>query len=174
MSEPSSGMGRRAFLARLWKWGAALIGAAGAWTSWDLLQPAQAAGFGGKVTAVPADQVPAEGVLELRSARAYLTRVDDEIVALWWKCPHLGCKVPWCDSAAEFECPCHGSIFNRVGDYRAGPAPRGMDRFGFEVVDGTVVIDTGTVTEGLSAGSPERIDEPAAGPKCVDPSLLEE
>ena len=33
-------------------------------------------------------------------------------------------------SAAQwFECPCHGSQYNRVGEKKGGPAPRGMDRF---------------------------------------------
>ena len=28
-----------------------------------------------------------------------------------------------------FECPCHGSKYNRVGEKKGGPAPRGLDRF---------------------------------------------
>ena len=28
-----------------------------------------------------------------------------------------------------FECPCHGSKYNRVGEKHGGPAPRGLDRF---------------------------------------------
>jgi cytochrome b6-f complex iron-sulfur subunit len=160
-------MSRRSFLVRAWKWGAGLIALAGAWTSWDFLRPGPAEGFGGKVRTVPASEVPDSGVLEIRSARGYLTRVDGEVVALWWKCPHLGCKVPWCDSSAEFECPCHGSVFNRVGEYRAGPAPRGMDRFAIEEVEGVLVIDTGTITQGAPPGG-ESIDEPPIGPQCID------
>ena len=30
-------------------------------------------------------------------------------VALYQKCVHLGCRVPWCTSSQWFECPCHGS-----------------------------------------------------------------
>ena len=33
-----------------------------------------------------------------------------------------------------FECPCHGSKYNRVGEKQGGPAPRGLDRFPLEVV----------------------------------------
>jgi cytochrome b6-f complex iron-sulfur subunit len=54
---------------------------------------------------------------------------DAGIVALYQKCPHLGCRVPNCVSSQWFECPCHGSQYNQVGEKRGGPAPRGMDRF---------------------------------------------
>ena len=30
------------------------------------------------------------------------------VVALYQKCPHLGCRVPNCVSSQWFECPCHG------------------------------------------------------------------
>ena len=45
-------------------------------------------------------------------------------VALYQKCPHLGCRVPWCQTSQWFECPCHGSKYNRVGEKRGGPHPR--------------------------------------------------
>ncbi len=45
-----------------------------------------------------------------------------------------------------FECPCHGSQYNRAGEKKGGPAPRGMDRFGVDTLGGgNVVIDTGAV-----------------------------
>ena len=48
---------------------------------------------------------------------------------LYQRCVHLGCRVPFCESSKWFECPCHGSKYNGVGEYQLGPAPRGMDRF---------------------------------------------
>lgn len=157
---------RRQFLARLWQAGLGLVAAAGAWTSWDLLRPGEARGFGGKVRALPPEAVPDTAVVEVAAARSYLTKVDDEIVAISQKCTHLGCKVPFCESSGQFECPCHGSKFNRAGEYRAGPAPRGMDRHPTEIgADGLVYVDTGTVDEGAAPGS-ESIDEPVRGPSC--------
>ena len=41
----SDALDRREFLATGWKLGAALIAAAGAWTTWDLLKPRLGAGF---------------------------------------------------------------------------------------------------------------------------------
>lgn len=162
MSNP---LDRRTFLVRLWKWGVGLVGLAGAWTSWDVLKVGAASGLGGKVRTVPIDQVPAGNVLAMTAARTYLTRSGDEIIALSWKCPHLACRTAWCESSGQFECPCHGSVFNRIGEYRSGPAPRGLDRFATEVVDGFVVVDTGTILTGGPPGS-ETIDEPPRGPSC--------
>lgn len=156
---------RRDFLASAWKWGLGLVGAAGVWTSWDVLRPPKQAGIGGLVEAVTPTEVPARGVLYVAGARAYLTEVEGEIVALSEVCPHLGCRVPWCDQAGEFECPCHGSYFNRAGDHRKGPSPRGMDRYPVEVVDGKVIIDTGSRIEGPAPGV-VTLDEPAIGPPC--------
>jgi len=157
---------RRKFLSTLWKWGFGLVAAAGLWTSWDVLQPASPSGFGGKIKDGSPAEIPSDSVVTVTEAQAHLTKNGDEVVALWWRCPHLGCRVPWCESAGEFECPCHGSRFNRIGEYRAGPAPRGMSRFDVEVVDNTVVIDTGSITGGPPPG-PESIDEPLKGPMCT-------
>lgn len=160
-------LNRRDFLTRMWKLGIGLIGAAGAWTSWDLLQALETSGFGGQVRTIPPDAVPDTGVIEVPQARAYLVRIQGEVVAISEKCTHLGCRVPFCNSSGQFECPCHGSFFNRAGEYRAGPAPRGMDRYPIEVGDdGLIYIDTGSVMEGPPPG-PETIDEPVTGPSCA-------
>jgi cytochrome b6-f complex iron-sulfur subunit len=62
-------------------------------------------------------------------------------VAIYQKCVHLGCRVPWCQTSQWFECPCHGSKYNRVGEKRGGPAPRGLDRFPLEVSGGSIIVD---------------------------------
>lgn len=158
---------RRQFLTRIWQAGGALVAAAGAWTTWDLLKPVASAGFGGLVRGIKPDVVPEDDVIEVPAARSYLTRVNDEITALSEKCPHLGCRVPFCESSGRFECPCHGSVFNRAGDYVAGPAPRGMDTYPTEVgEDGLVYIDTGDRRDGGKPGNLQ-IDEPAKGPACA-------
>jgi cytochrome b6-f complex iron-sulfur subunit len=158
---------RREFLSNLWRWGFGLIGAAGVWTSWDLLQPLPVAGFGGMVRTVTPDAVTEIGVVEVPAARAYLVRVEGEVMALSWRCTHLGCRVPFCASSGRFECPCHGSVFNRAGDYLEGPAPRGMDRYPIETGDdGLIYIDTSEATQGPPPG-PLTIDEPPLGPSCA-------
>jgi len=88
------------------------------------------------------------------------------VIALYQKCPHLGCRVPECKTSQWFECPCHGAQYNRVGEKKGGPAPRGMDRFGVSVSNGFVVIDTGTVFGGPPIGT-NTTGQEAEGPHCV-------
>jgi cytochrome b6-f complex iron-sulfur subunit len=73
--------------------------------------------------------------------------------ALYQRCPHLGCRPNPCLKNFWFECPCHGSRYDRLGikadGARFGPAPRGMDRFASSVKDdGTLWLDTGKITLG--------------------------
>jgi cytochrome b6-f complex iron-sulfur subunit len=87
-------------------------------------------------------------------------------VALYQRCPHLGCRVPWCQSSQWFECPCHGSKYNRVGEKKAGPAPRGMDRFAFTISRGQMTIDTGDIEIGPPIGT-DTTGQQQQGPLCV-------
>ena len=87
-------------------------------------------------------------------------------VALYQKCPHLGCRVPWCQTSQWFECPCHGSKYNRVGEKRGGPAPRGMDRFALEVAGGDVIVDTSIPIPGPPIGT-DTTGQGQEGAPCV-------
>ena len=82
-------------------------------------------------------------------------RSERSVVALYRKCPHLGCQVPQlCDESKWFECLCHGSQYTVVGERRAGPAPRGMDGFAITVDSaGAYVIDTSEVVAGPPLGT---------------------
>ena len=93
--------------------------------------------------------------------------LDGGIVALYQKCPHLGCRVPSCLTSQWFECPCHGSKYNQVGEKRGGPAPRGMDRFAVEIgADGSLNVDTGTIIQGPPIGT-NTTGQEAEGPNCI-------
>jgi cytochrome b6-f complex iron-sulfur subunit len=95
-----------------------------------------------------------------------LTGMEAGLIALWQKCPHLGCRVPECASSQWFECGCHGSQYNRVGEKKGGPAPRGMDRFAMEVSGDQFTVDTSTVIEGPPIGT-NTTGQEAEGPHCV-------
>jgi cytochrome b6-f complex iron-sulfur subunit len=97
----------------------------------------------------------------------YSELVNEGLMALYQKCVHLGCRVPFCQQSQWFECPCHGSKYNSAGEYRDGPAPRGMDRFAVTVQNGTVQVDTSLVVEGPPRGMETTNQEPE-GPFCVD------
>jgi cytochrome b6-f complex iron-sulfur subunit len=66
-------------------------------------------------------------------------------LALYQKCVHLGCTVPFRDNCVSFKCPCHGSHYNVDGEYLDGPAPRSLDRFRISFDGGNVVVNTGDV-----------------------------
>jgi cytochrome b6-f complex iron-sulfur subunit len=87
------------------------------------------------------------------------------VVALYQKCTHLGCRVPWCLSSQWFECPCHGSEYNRVGEQKRGPAPRGLDRFAVVVKNGQIMIDTRKIITGPPVGT-DTTGQAAEGPHC--------
>ena len=96
--------------------------------------------------------------------------IADGLVAVYQRCVHLGCRVPWCNSSQGFECPCHCSKYNMVGEYYAGPAPRNLDRFVVNVSSaGKLIIDTGTIIEsprapGLSVKYPQGLSCIALAP----------
>ena len=88
------------------------------------------------------------------------------IVALYQRCVHLGCRVPFCQTSQWFECPCHGSKYSRVGEKKAGPAPRGLDRFYATQAGDSVIVDTGTIFLGPPIGT-DTTGQNAEGPLCV-------
>ena len=88
------------------------------------------------------------------------------LLALSQRCPHLGCRVPYCQSSGWFECACHGAYFTRTGEHRAGPGPRGMDPMPV-LVDGGVVSIVAVRIEGPPVGT-QIVDQPPSGPHCVD------
>ena len=100
--------------------------------------------FGGKITVKAAD-IPAVGAdpLVVRDGKFWLINNDDGLLALYWKCVHLGCTVPWRSDEHQFHCPCHGSLYNRFGEVIGGPAPRPLDLMKIDPSGDGVVVDTG-------------------------------
>jgi Rieske Fe-S protein len=108
------------------------------------------------------------------------------------RCTHLGCptqangpsglkftgvkpfKEHTLNGPAEFQsvipagygCPCHGSQFDPEGNRIAGPAPRALDRYAFEVVNGRLVLlSTYSVSTVVGTGAQAQIHKyKEAGP----------
>ena len=95
-----------------------------------------------------------------------LEGMENGVVALYQKCVHLGCRVPWCKTSQWFECPCHGSQYNKAGEKKGGPAPRGLDRFPVAIEGGQVVVDTGLLSVGPTIGT-DTIGQQPEGPHCA-------
>jgi cytochrome b6-f complex iron-sulfur subunit len=102
----------------------------------------------GKEIPVPAAALPAVGGPPYvnQAGKFYLINNEDGALAMYWKCPHLGCTVPFDEASDEFHCPCHGSVYNRVGERTAGPAPRPMDLMTIRVDGDQVFVDTGDIS----------------------------
>lgn len=116
------------------------------------------------ITSYPAESLPAA---ELVYPENLLVTMREGIVVLSQKCPHLGCRVPECATSQWFECQCHGSQYNRAGEKKAGPAPRGMDRFPATIAaNDDVTIDTGNTVTGPAIGV-NTTGQEAEGPHCT-------
>lgn len=83
-----------------------------------------------------ADQLDAESVVKDSDGSYW--------IALYQRCVHLGCTVPFRDDCVSFKCPCHGSHYNVTGEWIDGPAPKSLDRFLLSFNGQDVVVHTGT------------------------------
>lgn len=132
--------------------------------------PRGVTGFGGRIP-VAASAVPSVGAdpEPIQIGKFYLTHLragdgthagfgqegDEGLLALWWKCPHLGCTIPWRPGfpfegvTGWFRCPCHGSTYTKGGIRVFGPAPRPMDTMEITVnSDGSLTVNTGNIRKG--------------------------
>jgi cytochrome b6-f complex iron-sulfur subunit len=156
------------------------------------LWPSTSGGFGAQINVGSVNDVRSriranEGFLYVPEGRAWVTEypaaalekgrqayapvlhpiLEAGFTALWQTCPHLGCRVPQCTTSQWFECPCHGSQYNRNGEKKGGPAPRGMDRFpGTVDASGNLLINTGQVIQGPPIGT-NTTGQEAEGPHCI-------
>jgi Rieske Fe-S protein len=133
--------------------GAAIVGAPYIGAALRYLYPAQ--GQGGQALTVPLDTLHFEnGVAGPRQyefhkgagdvAGIFFVQKGNGYVGFEQTCTHLGCPVAWNAAADQFQCPCHGSKFNRDGQVVAGPAPIPLYRHGV-VRDGENLIVTGRI-----------------------------
>ncbi|OGG02354.1 MAG: hypothetical protein A3F83_10610 [Candidatus Glassbacteria bacterium RIFCSPLOWO2_12_FULL_58_11] len=71
------------------------------------------------------DQYPPGSVAYLTEHQVVVVREGaGYFYALSAVCTHLGCIINWKSQEGVFRCPCHGSIFDKVGEVLGGPAPR--------------------------------------------------
>lgn len=72
-------------------------------------------------------------------------------------CRHLGCTPNWFGDQQRFRCPCHGSIYDTMGNVVGGPAPRTLWRAGVSLdpVDGQIVVNFTQRQDPDPTGTPE-------------------
>ena len=193
----TSGISRRTLLRRSIGGGIALWIAELTAGTLGFLWPNLAGGFGGTFVlgnfatvannpAVPGAAFDTGAPAYFQDAKTYLMLVDPSrphfipganpygdgastnVRTLYQACTHLGCKPNFCPKNYWFECPCHGSRYDRLGIkvLNLGPAPRSLDRFASTVdSNGVLTVDTGKLTLGplpIALGQPGLI--PALSP----------
>ena len=136
-------LSRAQFLGIAWTGSLALVAAQVGLALVKFIQPVAKSGFGGQILAGKIEDFTVGTINRILAGRFFIARSEAGILALWQKCPHLGCSVPWVEEEDRFHCPCHGSMFNRVGEVIGGPAPRPMDIFPIEVREDEIWVDTG-------------------------------
>ena len=146
--------------------GVTLLGSVGLFL--DFFYPRKVSGFGGPVPAGKVTEYPKGGepkhdlpgkfwIVNLApdETRPGGSGLGDGLLALYHKCPHLGCTVPWRrgftfeGDRGWYRCPCHGSTYTKAGIRIFGPAPRSMDTMRIDIDDaGNITVQTGDRTFG--------------------------
>jgi cytochrome b6-f complex iron-sulfur subunit len=142
---PSKKSSRRDFLKSIWVGLGGLAALELGGLTLAYMQPHLAEGeFGGLIDAGNIEQYPVGSVTHIPNGRFYLARLaDGGFLALYQRCTHLGCNVPWDQTQGGFICPCHNSQFTTQGEVVNPPAPRPLDLFPITIEDGRVMVDTG-------------------------------
>lgn len=177
---PSTGtLPRRRFIVQSFWLGLGVTMAAAAGSLVDYLRPRGVSSIGGPAPAGHVDDYPAGGdPRHFAQEQFYVVNLDPAdireagsgggagLLALWHRCPHLGCTVPWQPAfsfhgeTGWFRCPCHRSTYTRAGVLVAGPAPRSMDTMRIEVdADGNLTVMTGDIVRG-GTDNPRRAIDP--------------
>lgn len=93
---------------------------------------------------------PSDG--ETANVPCWVRNVDGEKFQVFAiNCAHLGCPVRWFPQSGLFMCPCHGGAYYADGSYAAGPPPRGLFTYDYNLKQGNLFIKVGKMP---TTGSP--------------------
>ena len=143
-------MERRDFLKRFIKWTLGLLGIGTAASS-VFLYPPQIKDR--PITFFPAldfKKRPKRGVKVVNfiykrkgkeiETSAYFAVSGNEIIAFSPVCTHLGCMVRWDRLDQVFRCPCHGGVYDKMGNVIEGPPPASLTRLPLKTIDGIIHV----------------------------------
>jgi cytochrome b6-f complex iron-sulfur subunit len=137
--EPDPGSGRREFFVV----GCAAVGLATAGfvvSTFRYLVPTVLYEPPARFTIGPPDDFPPGSVTFLEDRRLFLFNSPDGFYIVSSVCTHLGCNVK--RVATGFQCPCHGSRFDRNGRVIHGPAPKPLPWFALSLSPrGDLIVD---------------------------------
>lgn len=96
------------------------------------------------ITAGSVDNFKPGSVTAFTRGFFYLVHLNDGgFMAFSSRCTHLGCTLPWDDTAEQFICPCHASKFDIRGLVVNSPAPRPLDILPVKIENRMIQVDIG-------------------------------
>jgi cytochrome b6-f complex iron-sulfur subunit len=99
--------------------------------------------FGGIITVGKIDEFSPGSVVEIEDANFYLVRdAEGGFMAIYRRCPHLGCTVNWISKKGKFYCPCHAASFDQHGEFNSQLVSRALDIFPVFFENDMVKVDT--------------------------------
>lgn len=73
------------------------------------------------------------GIVEIDGEKVGIyKRQDGEIFAVKPYCGHLGCLISWNNLEKTWDCPCHGSRYDYMGNIITEPTVKGLSKYEFE------------------------------------------
>ncbi len=127
------------------------------WAMWAKKPKVRPGTFGAPILAGNINELQVGDVKLVEKGKFFISKVEENgVLALYRKCPHLGCPVPFdpteeslddLKTTGKFFCRCHGSQYDRFGVKHAGPAPRPMDVMAGTIdAEGNIIIDTADIS----------------------------
>lgn len=93
----------------------------------------------------PEDVLKRDGKMFLPTQKVFVETKGGKVRVQTAVCTHLGCTVNMTETG--YKCPCHGSIYNRLGQNISGPAPRPLVFFHlFLGASGDIMVDKAKTT----------------------------
>lgn len=158
-SGPRAGTSRRDFsrrevLSYVWFGTLTAMTAGTGLAAYKFLYPRKPANvFGGRFHLGPAANLPPAGSEPQKhiEGRFWLANTEEGLRAFYNLCTHswngVSIRYYWESVRKRFECPACGSKFSLEGHYIEGPAPRSLDQFVVEIVEGRTVVAQTVLTE---------------------------
>lgn len=83
-----------------------------------------------------------DGAIDVVDRRmVYLVRTGGEVRALDSTCTHLGCRTRFNAESGNIECPCHGGVYNAMGEVVSGPPPSPLRRMPARIDNDRVFVE---------------------------------
>ena len=92
------------------------------------------------VAAGPTDNFPVGTTTVLFNEPLVIRHEETGFKAWSSLCTHMQCPVMWSEDKKQFDCGCHGSVFDAEGRVVSGPAGQPLKPLPVKVEDGTVWV----------------------------------